>query len=119
MPTPIVEIGVDYLGYLGGDHPLASVIFGLLDPATTYFESLPARLLQRSTMANTSSLTQCLSVHGVRGRRQVRRHRLHPHRDRKNEQGKHRSVAGLGASRVSKITPSVASQSSYRGRMGT
>ena len=35
-----------YRGYRGGDHPLASVIFGLFGPATTYFESLPARLYQ-------------------------------------------------------------------------
>ena len=46
MPTPIVEIGVNHRGYRGGDPPLASVIFGLFDPATTYFESLPARLYQ-------------------------------------------------------------------------
>ena len=76
MPTPIVEIGVNHRGYRGGDPPLASVIFGLFDPATTYFESPPARSLQRSTTANTSSLIQCFSLHGVRGRRQVRRHRL-------------------------------------------
>ena len=42
-----------YRGYRGGDPPLASVIFGLFDPATTYFESPPARSLQRSTTANT------------------------------------------------------------------
>ena len=76
MPTPIVEIGVNHRGYRGGDPPLASVIFGLFDPATTYFESPPARSLQRSTTANTSCLIQSFSLHGVRGRRQVRRHRL-------------------------------------------
>ena len=46
MPGLIVEICVVYRGYRGGDHPLAFVIFGLFDPATTYFESLPARLYQ-------------------------------------------------------------------------
>jgi len=79
MPTPIVEIGVNhrgYRGYRGGDPPLASVIFGLFDLATTYFESPPARSLQRSTTANTFSLIQCFSLCGVIGRRQVRRHRL-------------------------------------------
>ena len=37
---------MDYRGYRGGDHPLASVIFGLFDPTKIYFVVLPARLYQ-------------------------------------------------------------------------
>lgn len=38
-----------------------------------------------------------LHVHGVRGRRQIRFHRIHPHRDRQSEQRQPRSMARLGA----------------------